>query len=170
MNLESDINLGLRLKTLRIKNNFTQEQVAKNLLVSRQAVSNWENEKNYPDITSIILLSKLYDVSLDELLKGEKDVVKHLKEELEAINGYDLTGIILMCLLAFLVPILGVFFSLYLLIKYRGSIYPFWIKVTATIAILFQIMLVVILLWASIDYSDPIESYDEVIIENIENP
>lgn len=51
---------------------LTQEQVAELLGVSRQTISNWENEKSYPDIISVIKMSECYDVSLDYLLKGEK--------------------------------------------------------------------------------------------------
>lgn len=51
---------------------MTQEQVAGLLEVSRQAISNWENAKSYPDIVSVIKMSECYDVSLDYLLKGEQ--------------------------------------------------------------------------------------------------
>lgn len=45
--------------------------VAEELNVSRQTISNLENEKSYPDIFSVIELSSLYSISLDDLLKGE---------------------------------------------------------------------------------------------------
>jgi hypothetical protein len=42
--------------------------------------SNWENGRSYPDIERIIRLSELYNLSLDELLKGDREMVKHLQE------------------------------------------------------------------------------------------
>ena len=51
---------------------MTQEQVAELLGVSRQTISNWENEKSYPDIISVIKMSDYYEASLDYLLKGEQ--------------------------------------------------------------------------------------------------
>ena len=51
------IDIGKRLKDARLKMNFTQEQVAERLSVSRQTISNWENEKTYPDIVRVIELS-----------------------------------------------------------------------------------------------------------------
>ena len=63
--------IGARLKEARLGAGLTQEQAAEALGVSRQTVSNWENEKTYPDIVSVIRLSDLYGVSLDRLLKGE---------------------------------------------------------------------------------------------------
>ena len=49
----------------------SQEELAERIFVSRQTVSNWENEKNYPDLKSLLLLSSLFGVSLDILVKGE---------------------------------------------------------------------------------------------------
>lgn len=51
---------------------MTQENVAEKINVSRQTISNWENEKSYPDIISVIELSNLYSISLDDLLKGDE--------------------------------------------------------------------------------------------------
>lgn len=65
--------IGSKLKEARIKRALTQEQVAEIIGVSRQTMSNWETEKSYPDIISVIKLSDLYEVSLDELLKGRED-------------------------------------------------------------------------------------------------
>jgi transcriptional regulator with XRE-family HTH domain len=61
-----------KLKTARLKTNLSQQQAADKTGVSRQTLSSWENGKTYPDIASLIKLSGLYDISLDELLK-EKD-------------------------------------------------------------------------------------------------
>ena len=72
--------IAKKIKTARIKVELTQEHVADELQVSRQTISNWENAKTYPDIISIIKLSDLYQISLDELLKGDDKMIEHLNE------------------------------------------------------------------------------------------
>lgn len=61
--------LGDKLSKLRRENNYTQEQLADLLGVSRQAVSKWESNAAYPETDKLIRLSKLFDCSLDYLLK-----------------------------------------------------------------------------------------------------
>ena len=70
--------IGKKLKDARMKSGFTQEMVAEKINVSRQTISNWENEKSYPDIISVIELSSLYSISLDDLLKGDEKMMEHL--------------------------------------------------------------------------------------------
>ena len=65
------MNIGEKLKLRRKKAGFTQEQVAEKMHITRQTLSNWEVGKNYPDIDSIITLSQIYNLSLDELLLGK---------------------------------------------------------------------------------------------------
>ena len=72
--------IGKKLKDARMKSGFTQEAVAEKIHVSRQTISNWENEKSYPDIISVIALSDLYSTSLDDLLKGDREMMEHLEE------------------------------------------------------------------------------------------
>lgn len=71
-----NIDIGSKIKTLRLSKSMTQEQLAKVLHVSAQAVSKWENGKSYPDIHSLLLLSALFDVSLDQLIKGDLETMK----------------------------------------------------------------------------------------------
>lgn len=79
--------IGKKLKETRLKCNMTQEQVSEMLYVSRQTISNWENEKSYPDIISIIKLSDLYSISLDELLKGDEKMIEHLEESTNIVES-----------------------------------------------------------------------------------
>ena len=65
--------IGSKIKNARIEAGYTQERAAEDLSVSRQTISNWENEKSSPDIISVIKMSDLYSVSLDHLLKEEKE-------------------------------------------------------------------------------------------------
>ena len=96
--------IGGKLKEFRMKSNLTQEQVAEELFVSRQTVSNWENEKSYPDIISIIKLSDLYSVSLDELLKGDKKMIEHLDESTNIVkSNKKLIGAVIINILLFLI-------------------------------------------------------------------
>ena len=70
--------IGKRIKELRNGKGWSQEVFAEKTYVSRQTVSSWENDKSYPDIKSLLLMSELFDMSLDELIKG--DVVEMKKE------------------------------------------------------------------------------------------
>lgn len=60
------MNIGIRIKKYREKQNISQEELALKIFVSRQTISNWENNKSYPDINSLIMLSEIFNVSLDE--------------------------------------------------------------------------------------------------------
>ena len=79
--------IGAKLKQARTAAGFTQEQAAEALGVSRQSISNWENEKNYPDIVSVVRLSDLYVVSLDALLKEEAPMSNYLNYLEESTNA-----------------------------------------------------------------------------------
>ena len=76
-----------KLRLLRTKNNLTQEELAENLSVSRQAITKWESGDGIPDIDNLKELSKLFNVTIDELVKEDKTVrVKgkyFYKEELD---------------------------------------------------------------------------------------
>ena len=89
--------IAKKLKNARIEAGLTQEKAAEKIDVSRQTISNWENEKSYPDIISVIALSDLYSVSLDELLKGDQKMAEHLEESTNVVkSNKKLTGAILL--------------------------------------------------------------------------
>lgn len=79
--------IGERLKELRKLNNLSQEQVAKELNITRQAISKWETDKTMPDIENIILLSKLYNVSLESIMGEEEE--KNIEESEKPIPQYN---------------------------------------------------------------------------------
>ena len=82
--------LGKQIKTYRQEANMSQEELAYRVYVSRQTISNWENDKCYPDVKSLILLGEIFHVSLDKLIKGDVDIMKEVikKEEVEKMNRY----------------------------------------------------------------------------------
>lgn len=73
-NILMNLEIAKRLADLRKQNGLSQEQLAEKIGVSRQAVSKWERSEASPDTDNIILLARLYNVSLDELLRTEDDV------------------------------------------------------------------------------------------------
>lgn len=101
---------------------MTQEYVAEVLGVSRQTISNWENSRSYPDIERIVKLSDIYELSLDELLKGDIKMVTKLQKDTQVnhINKKILLGLLLnvvvMALMLAINPGKLVFFCLFLLI------------------------------------------------------
>lgn len=76
-----------KLKEARANAGLTQEQVAEKIMVSRQTISNWENGKSLPDIISIMNLSDLYQISLDELLKGDTKMKEKIEKDVKAAKG-----------------------------------------------------------------------------------
>lgn len=81
------MDIGSKLKNARNEANFTQEQIAEKLGVSRQTISNWENSKSYPDIISVIKLSDIYSITLDALLKEDENMIKHLDETTNLVKS-----------------------------------------------------------------------------------
>lgn len=96
--------IGDKLKNARLDKKLTQEEVAEKLFVSRQSISNWENNKTYPDIGNVIALSDLYQISLDELLKGSDNFMKHLEESTDIVeSNKKLIFIIVIALIAMII-------------------------------------------------------------------
>ena len=87
-----------QLKKYRTEKNLSQEQLAEEIFVTRQTVSNWETEKSYPDVHSLMLLSSLFQVSLDQLLKGDIEIMKNeiRKEDIAQFNKYSVAYTILL--------------------------------------------------------------------------
>lgn len=82
--------LGKQIKMHRQEAELSQEELANRVYVSRQTISNWENDKSYPDVNSLVLLSEIFQISLDNLIKGDIGVMKEViqKEEIEKMNRY----------------------------------------------------------------------------------
>ena len=82
--------LGKQIKNCRQEANLSQEELAERVYVSRQTISNWENDKSYPDVNSLVLLSEVFHISLDKLIKGDIDRMREeiKKEEVAKLNHY----------------------------------------------------------------------------------
>ena len=125
--------IGKKLKNARIEAGLTQEKAAEKIDVSRQTISNWENEKSYPDI-----ISDLYSVSLDELLKGDQKMAEHLEESTNVVkSNKKLTGAILLNIILMILLI-----ALNMLLP-EGTYYlviVFCVVIMSSSALLYQII------------------------------
>lgn len=68
--------LGKQIKKFRNELSLSQDVLAERIYVSRQTISNWENGKSYPDVNSLVLLSEVFDTSIDNLIKGDVETMK----------------------------------------------------------------------------------------------
>lgn len=75
------MNIGNEIANIRKERQLTQEEFGRLFHVTRQTVSNWENEKNYPDLQILISISNQFEISLDTLLKGDPKMVKAIDKE-----------------------------------------------------------------------------------------
>ena len=99
--------------TMRNEKNLSQEQLAEKLNVTRQTISNWENGKFYPDIDSLVNLSKFFNVSLDVLLSYDDKVLDYLKDSTDIVksNKNILYAVLLNILLIIAFIIVGIIFN-----------------------------------------------------------
>lgn len=74
--------IGNKINQLRKLSGMTQEQLAEKLNVSRQTISKWESDSTSPDLESIVKISRIFHVSLDDLLKGEAGVANKTDEQI----------------------------------------------------------------------------------------
>ncbi|MBS6062182.1 MULTISPECIES: helix-turn-helix transcriptional regulator [Staphylococcus] len=68
--------LSKQIKKYRKEQNLSQEDLAEKIHVTRHTISNWERDKNIPDLNSLILLSEIFNTSLDNLVKGDVKVME----------------------------------------------------------------------------------------------
>ena len=93
-----------QIKKLRTESGMSQDELAERIFVSRQTVSNWENEKTYPDIKSLLLMSEVFNTSLDTLIKGDLSEMKRQIDKQEFTrftrDSYILAALMLLMILA----------------------------------------------------------------------
>ena len=73
--------IGKQIRKYRTELKLSQDDLADKVYVTRQTISNWENDRNYPDVRSLVLLSNVFGVSLDILIKGDLEQMKELINE-----------------------------------------------------------------------------------------
>lgn len=112
--------LGNKIKYYRGEKELSQEELAERVYVSRQTISNWENNKSYPDINSIVLLSENFEISIDNLIKGDVEQMKKEinSEEVKKLNLYATIMAILMLVATILLMPMLKFIGLYGFIPY----------------------------------------------------
>lgn len=100
--------IGKQIKKYRTEMKLSQDELSEKIFVSRQTISNWENNKNYPDVKSLLLLSSLFNVSLDILIKGDLEEMKEQinKEDIDKFkNDGNIFSILLLCTILLPVPL-----------------------------------------------------------------
>lgn len=92
--------LGEKIKHLRQSNKMSQSDLAKSLHVSYQAISNWERNKSYPDKENIIMISNLFNIPLDELMRDEQKYTPRSN----SLIKYNLQNVVILIGALFIVP------------------------------------------------------------------
>ncbi len=87
------MNIADRIQYLRKQNGYSQEELADKVGVSRQAVSKWESEQSTPDLEKIIMMSELFEVTTDYILKGVEPVSTTNKKTIRTLYA----GFVLIC-------------------------------------------------------------------------
>ncbi|MCM2629757.1 helix-turn-helix domain-containing protein [Lactiplantibacillus plantarum] len=141
--------LSVQLRKARKASGFSQNEIASVLHITRQSISKWENDKTYPDLDNLIQLSYIYQISLDDLLKEQKELRKKLgvteqeivdrKRSLHKVNTALYANkdegiqLILMTLVSSLIPLVGIFLPMYVL--WRNTKYNCLFKTIIVISI-----------------------------------
>ena len=142
--------LSAQIKKYRTELNLSQEELAEKVYVTRQTISNWENGKSYPDIHSLLLLSSLFNVSLDQLIKGDIETMKEIisEQEVKRFNHY------------------GKIFSIHFLILIISAA-PLFIWLEQYAFIPFGVLFAITMFWAlkveKIKKENDIQTYKEIV-------
>lgn len=142
--------LGNQIKKYRSEKQMSQEQLADRVYVSRQTISNWENEKSYPDVNSLVLLSEIFQTSIDNLIKGDIEIMKEKinEQEIKKLNYY------------------GNIFSVHFVITILSAV-PLFIWLEQLAFIPFGIIFIVTMYWAlkveKIKKDNDIQTYKEIV-------
>ena len=115
------MNIGSQIKERRTVLHMTQDELADKLNVSRSAISNWETEKNYPDLQLIVMLSEVLDVSLDDLLKGDANVVEKISKDTKESKKLRTRTKVLIVVIGVLLVLMAGYFTVFAGLKYDIS-------------------------------------------------
>lgn len=109
------MDIGLQIKKFREQQKISQEELALKIFVSRQIISNWETNKSCPDVKSLITLSNIFNVSLDNFIKED---IKEMREIVEkaTIKKFNVISVV------FLIELIVVAISAYPLFSIKGNI------------------------------------------------
>ncbi len=142
--------IAAQIRKHRKEKGLSQEDLAREIFVSRQTVSNWENEKSYPDIHSLLLLSSLFNISVDELIKGD---VAEMKQEVnrEKIEQFNSESAIFTVLL-----IVSVIAFIPLVVWLKGWGIVIW-------AVLFAVVMVYAFRIEKLKKENNIQTYQEIL-------
>lgn len=149
--------LGDQLKKYRENAHLSQNEVADALMLTRQAISKWENNRTYPDIDNLIRLSNLYSITLDDLLSDNEDIQKKLdintkkiretSKKLSFLNrrmynaNDESMELLILAIVSAIVPILGIFIPIYVMFRNNkfNSLFR-WIYFVAIIVLLVSLV------------------------------
>lgn len=98
-----------QIKKYRNEKGYSQEELSERIFVSRQTISSWENGKSYPDIKSLLILSDIFNVSLENLVKGDVEKMKEIVKETDVKKSKENSNIFfifLVCLILLTDPVL----------------------------------------------------------------
>ena len=142
--------LGKQIKKYRQEAQLSQEELAIRIYVSRQTISNWENDKSYPDVNSLVLLSEIFQISIDKLIKGDIDIMKEVikKEEVTKMNRY------------------GTVYTVLLIVTIVSAVPLFmWLRIWALISwgIIFAIAMYFALRIEKLKKDNDIQTYKEIV-------
>lgn len=145
--------LGEKLKNGRNHKGYSQDEVAEKLQITRQAISKWENDKTVPDIDTLVKLSDLYEISLDQLMREEPETDKHPeaireektqpeKAEANSNRNEQLESVFIFVVLVVscMIPVLGSVVSVGILIHLkRKKTYPRSLNAIAILCLIINI-------------------------------
>ena len=109
------MDIGLQIKKFREQQKISQEELALKVFVSRQTISNWETNKSCPDVKSLITLSNIFNVSLDNFIKEDIKEMRKIVEK-EATKKFHMISMV------FLMELIVVAVSAYPLFSIKGNI------------------------------------------------
>jgi transcriptional regulator with XRE-family HTH domain len=100
------MNISKTIREQRNRLKLSQEDLGERIYVTRQTISSWENDKSYPDINSLILLSQVFDMTIDNLIKGDLEMMKQKIEtnDITSMKQYRNLAYIGAIICAFLLP------------------------------------------------------------------
>ncbi|MDT2848242.1 helix-turn-helix transcriptional regulator [Vagococcus carniphilus] len=102
--------ISKKIKEFRKSNNLTQKELGQILNVSDKTISSWEVGRNYPDLETIVAISDLFEISLDELLRGDKEMLEQITEDTQVrkVQSKKIRYMMLgLCVLVIFVLVLG---------------------------------------------------------------